>query len=99
MTAGRGITHSERETPELRGSDHFLNGLQLWVGLPEDQEDCDPDFTHVAKDDLPVIEDAGLHMRLIAGEAFGKTAPVPVRSKLFYLDVHMDEGAQLLLAR
>lgn len=36
-------------------------------------------------------------MRLIAGEAFGKTAPVPVKSKLYYLDVHMDEGAQLLL--
>jgi redox-sensitive bicupin YhaK (pirin superfamily) len=36
-------------------------------------------------------------MRLIAGEAFGHTAPVPVKSKLFYLDVHMDGGAQLLL--
>ena len=36
-------------------------------------------------------------MRLIAGEAFGKTAPVPVKSKLYYLDVAIDEGAQLVL--
>ncbi|WP_417827576.1 pirin family protein [Thalassospira sp.] len=97
MSAGRGITHSERETPEVRNSVHELEGLQLWVALPDEAEESDPAFYHVAKNDLPVIEDAGLHMRLIAGEAFGKTAPVPVKSKLYYLDVEMDEGAQLLL--
>lgn len=97
MHAGRGITHSERETDAVRNSAHKLDGLQLWVAVPEEDEESDPEFFHVAKDDLPIIEDAGLHMRLIAGEAFGKTAPVPVKSKLFYLDVHMDEGAQLLL--
>ncbi|WP_102783786.1 pirin family protein [Thalassospira sp. GB04J01] len=97
MHAGRGITHSERETDAVRNSAHKLDGLQLWVAVPEEDEESDPEFFHVAKDDLPIIEDAGLHMRLIAGEAFGKTAPVPVKSKLFHLDVHMDEGAQLLL--
>ncbi|AXO13296.1 pirin family protein [Thalassospira indica] len=97
MSAGRGITHSERETDAVRNSVHELDGLQLWVALPDEAEESDPAFYHVAKNDLPVIEDAGLHMRLIAGEAFGKTAPVPVKSKLYYLDVEMDEGAQLLL--
>ncbi|QPO11573.1 pirin family protein [Thalassospira sp. A40-3] len=97
MSAGRGITHSERETDEVRNSVHQLDGLQLWVALPDEAEESDPAFYHVPKNDLPVIEDAGLHMRLIAGEAFGKTAPVPVKSKLYYLDVEMDEGAQLLL--
>ena len=97
MNAGHGITHSERETPEVRNSVHELDGLQLWVALPEEAEESDPAFYHVPKHALPIIEDAGLHMRLIAGEAFGKTAPVPVKSKLYYLDVHMDEGAQLLL--
>ncbi|RCK35657.1 pimeloyl-CoA dehydrogenase [Thalassospira xiamenensis] len=97
MSAGRGITHSERETDAVRNSHHKLDGLQLWAALPEDEEESDPEFFHIARDDLPIIEDAGLHMRLIAGEAFGKTAPVPVKSKLFYLDVRMDAGAQLLL--
>ena len=97
MHAGRGITHSERETDAVRNSAHKLDGLQLWVAVPEEDEESDPEFFHVVKNDLPIIEDAGLHMRLIAGEAFGKRAPVPVKSKLFYLDVHMDEGAQLLL--
>lgn len=97
MNAGHGITHSERETPAVRNSVHELDGLQLWVALPEAEEESDPAFYHVSKNDLPIIEDAGLHMRLIAGEAFGKTAPVPVKSKLYYLDVQLDEGAQLLL--
>lgn len=97
MHAGRGITHSERETPAIRNAPHRLDGLQLWVAVPEEAEESDPAFYHVAKGDLPIIEDAGLHMRLIAGTAFGKTAPVPVKSKLYYLDVRMDEGAQLLL--
>lgn len=97
MHAGRGITHSERETEIVRNSVHALHGLQLWVALPEEAEESDPAFYHVPKDNLPIIEDAGLHMRLIAGEAFGKTAPVPVKSKLYYLDVAIDEGAQLVL--
>ncbi|MBX2832100.1 MAG: pirin family protein [Rhodospirillales bacterium] len=97
MNAGSGITHSERETPAVHNSVHELDGLQLWVALPEAEEESEPAFYHVSQKDLPVIDDAGLHMRLIAGEAFGKTAPVPVKSKLYYLDVHMDEGAQLLL--
>lgn len=97
MSAGRGITHSERETDAVRNSVHELDGLQLWVALPDEAEESDPAFYHVPKHDLPIIEDAGLHMRLIAGEAFGKTAPVPVKSKLYYLDVEIDEGAQLLL--
>ena len=75
MSAGRGITHSERETDAVRNSHHKLDGLQLWAALPEDEEESDPEFFHIAKDDLPIIEDAGLHMRLIAGEAFGKKPP------------------------
>jgi len=31
MHAGRGITHSERETEMVRNSVHALHGLQLWV--------------------------------------------------------------------
>ena len=34
MTAGRGIVHSERESLEVRASEHDINGLQCWVALP-----------------------------------------------------------------
>ena len=35
MTAGKGITHSERETLEVKAAKHTLDGLQTWVALPK----------------------------------------------------------------
>src|SRR3954471_19771731 len=49
MTAGRGISHSE-ETPVEHGT--FLQGVQLWVALPDADRGVAPAFAHHA--DLPV---------------------------------------------
>ena len=35
MTAGRGIVHSERAPPDLRGTTYGMHGLQLWAALPQ----------------------------------------------------------------
>ena len=35
MTAGRGITHSERSDDELRKGRQKLSGIQIWVALPK----------------------------------------------------------------
>ena len=51
MTAGRGISHSE-ETPA--GHTGVLQGVQLWVALPDADRDVPPAFTHHA--DLPVLD-------------------------------------------
>ena len=45
MTAGRGIVHSERSSPESRQADQRLCGLQIW-GLPKQHEETDPGFVH-----------------------------------------------------
>src|SRR5687768_14554629 len=53
MTAGRGITHSER-TPDLeRRQESRVNGIQLWVALPEEHEEISPTFSHHSKETLP----------------------------------------------
>jgi redox-sensitive bicupin YhaK (pirin superfamily) len=39
MTAGRGIAHSERTSPELRKTGSELHGIQLWVALPTANEE------------------------------------------------------------
>src|SRR5450432_731595 len=52
MTAGRGITHSERfEHARLMGG--RMHGIQAWVALPEADEESDPTFAHHGPDDLP----------------------------------------------
>lgn len=93
MTAGKGIVHSERETIEVRGSDHSLNGLQCWVALPEDKVDMEPSFQHIPKTGLPYIHREKVLMRLIAGEAFNYTSPVKTYSPMFYLDAITETGA------
>ena len=46
MTAGRGITHSERFEHPVSFAGGGLELLQMWVALPEDQEECEPAFEH-----------------------------------------------------
>ncbi|WP_019039679.1 pirin family protein [Psychroflexus tropicus] len=93
MTAGRGIVHSERTPQRLRSKDKTLHGLQIWVALPESLEDMSPQFTHVEKNDIPFWIDNGVEIRLIAGQAFGKSSPVPVHSELYFIELKCKEAA------
>ncbi len=93
MTAGKGIVHSERETLEVRGKPHKLDGIQCWVALPEEREEIEPEFSHVSSELLPCIYHEKTMMRLIVGEAFDRAAPVKTFSPMFYLDVICKAGA------
>ena len=95
MTAGRGIVHSERTPPALREVDAPVSGIQSWVALPRQHEETSPSFAHHATDELPVVEDGGAHVRLIAGALYGERSPVQTLSEMFYADVTLDEGAAI----
>ena len=97
MTAGRGIVHSERSSPDSRLQEQVLSGLQIWVGLPKQHEETDPGFTHYTKDAQPLIEGEGLRVQVVAGELLGKTSAVKTLSPLFYGDVQAQAGATLVL--
>ena len=92
MTAGSGITHSERfERARVRG-DH-LHGIQAWVALPTEQEETSPSFSHHSGSDLPQWDDGGVTGQLIAGSAYGLTASAKTHSPLFYAHLNMAPGA------
>lgn len=92
MTAGSGITHSERFEKGRSVGDR-LEGIQTWIALPDGQEEADPFFSHHEGVDLPTYEANGLKARLVAGSAFGAKAAVPVSSPLFYVHWELDAGA------
>ncbi len=96
MTAGRGITHSER-FEKARAEGGPVHGIQSWVGLPEALEETDPAFAHHGAEDLPLLEEDGCRARLIAGEAFGARAKVNTLSPMFYLHVELEPGARIAL--
>lgn len=97
MTAGRGIVHSERSSPESRQAPQQLFGLQFWVGLMREHEETEPGFWHHGRDAQPVVEGEGVSAQIVAGSLFGKTSPVNTLSPLFLGDVRMRAGARLEL--
>jgi redox-sensitive bicupin YhaK (pirin superfamily) len=95
MTAGRGIVHSERTSPEMRASGQRMHGLQSWVALPVKYEEAEPAFDHTPAAKLPEQDGDGVKLRVIAGRAFGLASPVRVFSGMFYVDAAMSAGAAL----
>ncbi len=98
MVAGRGIVHSERAGDDLDTTSR-LHGIQSWMALPLEQEECDPDFVHYPAGELPVIERAGAQLRVIMGRAFGHQSPVRQLSPTLYLECRLAAGASLALPR
>ena len=97
MTAGRGITHSERFEKARAQGDH-VHGIQSWVALPDGDEETAPSFTHYGSDDLPVLDDGrGVRTRLLAGEAFGAKCRVKTHSPMLYAHWTLDAGARAQL--
>ena len=92
MTAGRGITHSERTPPELRSVRSKLFGIQSWVALSAADEETEPEFVHYEAKALPVLEDEGKVVRVIAGSMLGESSPVRTSSPMFYADISLSAG-------
>ena len=95
MTAGEGVTHSERTSAEMRAKPSKVFGIQTWVALPEAAEDTPARFEHVGKAGLPMLDAEGIRARLILGHAFGARSPVRTSSEMFYADVELAPGALL----
>ena len=91
MTAGKGAVHTERTPERLRKSTKKLHGLQIWVALPLEEEQCEPSFAHVSADEIPSWKEGAVEFKLIAGKAFGKQSPVPVYSPLFFIEIKSSE--------
>lgn len=96
MTAGSGITHSER-FEQLRREGGLLDGIQAWVALPDEREEMDPEFWHYESAALPVFDDDGAMGRLIAGRLSGVVSPVRTDSPQFYVHWQLCAGARVSL--
>lgn len=98
MTAGRGVTHTERTPQHKRGQQEYtLHGYQIWVALPKDQEEIPPHFDFYPKEEIPSWEIDKLNIKLVAGNAFGRSAPLQGYSPLFMVDIHAKEATTLQL--
>lgn len=95
MTAGRGVVHSERSNHDARKRALPMHGIQVWIGLPQADEECAPSFRHYAAAEFPTAEREGVQLRVIAGEAFGLNSPLFTYSPLFCVDMQMPVGSRV----
>ena len=97
MTSGRGIVHSERVPADVRAAGQAVEGIQMWVALPKALEETEPSFTHFPVEVLPMLEQPGVRVHLLAGSAFGMNSPVATPSPTLYASIELKAGAKLEL--
>jgi redox-sensitive bicupin YhaK (pirin superfamily) len=97
MVAGRGIVHSERERPEVAAAPHRLHGLQLWLALPEADEEVEPAFHHYPGADIATRTIDGAPVRVLMGSAYGVTSPVKTFAETLYVEAQLKTGQRLAL--
>ncbi|MDX2309191.1 MAG: pirin family protein [Hyphomicrobium sp.] len=97
MTAGRGIVHSERTSPEVKATGPRLFGIQAWAALPKSHEEAPPAFAHVTEKDLPRIEGEGKRVRVILGALYGQRSPAAFPHECIYAEAVLARGAILPL--
>ena len=95
MVAGSGIVHSERERSEWTAQPHPLHGLQLWLALPEADEEVDPAFYHYPSESIPATDVDGVPVRIMMGTAFGHTSPVLTYADTLYVEAHLQAGRRI----
>lgn len=99
MTAGSGVSHTERTPKNLRnGKEFMVHGYQIWVALPKVYEEIFPSFHHISVEDLPKWEEQGISFTLVAGEGYGRKSPVPTFSPMFMLELKNKEVYNLDVA-
>ncbi|MGC4054769.1 MAG: pirin-like C-terminal cupin domain-containing protein [Paludibaculum sp.] len=92
MTAGHGITHTEETPVENTGR---LNGVQLWVALPEAHRNRQPAFGHHPT--LPVLEEPGSLIRVILGDWHGHRSEGAAYSPMVGAEITLHSGTSTAL--
>ena len=91
MTAGSGISHSERSTSGTA----VLHGAQLWIALPEAARHGERRFDHYAP---PVRTGVGWTASVFLGSLLGDASPVRTHTPLVGAELTLDPGTVVELA-
>lgn len=92
MTAGSGIAHSEQTPTDNSG---LLNGVQLWVALPDAKRNIDAAFQHIEQ--VPLVEFRGGLLQVFAGMIAGVTSPAQHYSDIVGSDLTVHSREKMIL--
>lgn len=82
MTAGSGILHQEMPQPAER-----MLGLQFWLNLPQKEKMTKPKYFDIHGEEVPVVEEDGVIVRVIAGNYKGTQGAKPHHLQATFLEL------------
>lgn len=97
MTAGSGILHIEKPPEELVVTGGLFHGFQLWVNLPRADKLIDPRYQDLRGREvgLATTADAGVLLRIIAGDIGGVHGPGVTHTPISLLHATLAPSARL----
>jgi quercetin 2,3-dioxygenase len=91
MTSGGGIAHAEQSPRENTGR---LNGVQLWVALPDSHRHMPGTFEHVTQ--VPQVESRAGRISVFAGSLHDQSSPAVHFSEILGADVELHSGQMMV---
>src|SRR5262249_50286758 len=98
MTAGRGVIHSEEPSREFQRTGGPLHGRERSVNLPKTAKMIRAHYQAIPAAEIPSgqTSDGKVTVRVLAGESLGARAVIETRTPIFYLDLRLEEGGEII---
>ena len=69
MTTGSGLVHSELVTDKFKKNGGVMQGLQIWVNLPQKNKKVKPWYQHIKRNDIPTINESNdVSVKVLVGK-------------------------------
>ena len=97
MTAGSGIIHSEGPSEDFAREGGDMEFVQLWVNLPREHKMTTPRYQDIKKDSIPVLEENGFELKLVAGDYKNVKGPASTFTPVLAMVMDFKVGSSIIL--
>jgi len=94
MSAGMGITHSERPSKSIAQQGGDFEFIQFWVNTPAKNKMEEPIYYGIQEDELAVIDEAGTNAFIASGSLKGVQEKVPTASSVTTARIEMSPNSK-----
>lgn len=98
MTAGAGVVHSELPSDAFMQNGGTMHGFQIWVNLPARDKMLRPRYQDIPAARIPeaISTDGRVKVRVVAGEALGRSAVIETHTPIIYLHFTLQPGGEIV---
>lgn len=89
FTSGKGALHMEETGDALYEQGGTFHGIQSWLNMPPHLKKSEPYSAHLRKEEITVIEQEDVTIRVVLGEVFGTKAKFRLLMPVIYWHISM----------